>query len=137
MTELGAGGGRDDLNQQHELEVGDNQLVGQLMALCATELGGQTQLLSSVLQMLTSVINDRVQSITLHDLDLMSDATRSESQRDDLASLDEIPIDKLVPALARLVTKPKQKKARASEFSKSQPAIEQIKAPGWIAEAYC
>ena len=99
------------------------------MALCATKLGGQTQLLSSVLQMLTSVINDRVQSITLHDLDLMSDAIRSESQRDDLASLNEMPLDKLVPALARLVTKPKQKKAQASDFSKSRPAIEQSKRP--------
>ena len=122
MAELGAGGGQGDLNQQHELEVGDTQLVGQLMALCATKMHGQQQLLSSVLQMLTSVINDRVQSITLDNFS--STETSTGATEDDLAELDEVPLDMLVPALAKLVMKMKQKKSNGSNSRRASASSE-------------
>ena len=105
MAELGAGGGQGDLDQRHELEVGDTSLVGQLIALCATKLQGQPQVHASVMEMLTSIINGQVQSISLDGLGLTDDA----GAEDDFVSVDELPLERLVPALAKLVARSKQK----------------------------
>ena len=121
MAELGAGGGQSDLHQQHELDVGDAGVVGQLMALCASKIQGQPQLLSSVLQMLTSVINDGVQSITLEDFELTADAGGALPNDNELPDVNELPLEKLVPALTTLVAKVKQKKVQTSSLSNVQP----------------
>ena len=63
-----------DLDQRHELEVGDTSLVGQLIALCATKLHGQPEIHASVMEKLTSIINGQVQSISLDGLGLTDDA---------------------------------------------------------------
>ena len=115
MAELGAGGGQGDLDQHHELEVGDASLVGQLIALCATKLQSQPQLHASVMQMLTTIINDRVQSISLDGPGLNDDPALTEEPGDDLANADELPLDRLVPALAKAAARSKQKQAQRSD----------------------
>ncbi|KAK3705078.1 hypothetical protein LTR37_013445 [Vermiconidia calcicola] len=129
MAELGAGGGQGDLNQQHDLEVSDTGLVGQLMALCAAKLQGQPQLLSSVLQMLTDTINERTQYIGLDDSNITTNSDKMVGDEDVSTDLDELPLEKLVPALARLVTKAKQKKVQAVDHSKTRLSIESAKRP--------
>ena len=111
MAELGAGGGQHDYAQQHELEFGGTEQVGQLMALCATKLQGEPQLLSSVLHMLTAVINDRKRSINLDDT----------SSLFDVADLEDMPLEKLVPALANMVAEAKQQRAEAGKLD--QPKV--------------
>ena len=111
LAELGAGGGQGDLNQQHELDMRDTAAVGQLMAFCTTKFQGQPQLLASVLQMLSSAIRDQQQSITLDDFSLM---TESQAENDG-DCLDDLPIEKLVPALAKVVTKMKQKQTQSKD----------------------
>ena len=131
MAELGAGGGQGDLNQQCELEVGDPGLVGQLIALCASKLQSQKQLLAGVLELLTSAINDGVPSITLDDCSLISKSEMTESQEDELDELSELPLGKLVPALAKLVTKRKQKKAQTDDHNRTRwPAEPSKRADG-------
>lgn len=107
LQELGAGGGQGDLNQQHELEVSDAGIVGQLMALCASKLQGQPKLLYGVLHMLTSVINDGVKSLNLDEFDIATVGDKQSTDEEALADLDELPLDKLVPVLAKYVTKTK------------------------------
>jgi DNA cross-link repair 1C protein len=65
MAELGAGGGKGDMNQQHELEVGDASALGMLMSLCATKMQDQPKLLSNVMEMLASIMRDPVRAIAL------------------------------------------------------------------------
>ncbi|GAB1736982.1 hypothetical protein NU219Hw_g348t1 [Hortaea werneckii] len=107
MAELGAGGGQGDLDQHHELEVWDPSLVGQLIVLCASKLHGQPELRASVMQMLTSIIDDRIHSISLDDSELKEQSIQNESGEEGFADFDKLPLGRLVPALAKLVTKAK------------------------------
>jgi DNA cross-link repair 1C protein len=106
MAERGAGGGKGDLDQQNELEVGDAGTLGMLMSLCATKMQDQPQRLSSVLQMLASFMRDPVRTITLDSAMLHPDAT--ELNQEDMAELEQLPIDSLIPALASLAAKAKE-----------------------------
>jgi hypothetical protein len=75
MAERGAGGGKGDLDQQHELEVSDASTLGMLMSLCATKMQDQPERLSSVLQMLASFMRGPVRAITLDSTMLHPDQT--------------------------------------------------------------
>ncbi|KAK4542801.1 hypothetical protein LTR36_006177 [Oleoguttula mirabilis] len=108
MAELGAGGGQGDLDQHHDLEVGDTSLVGQLIALCATKLHGQPEH-ASVMEMLTSIINERVQSISLDGAVLNEDPAAIADEDEDLVFVDDLPLERLVPVLAKATAKSKQK----------------------------
>ena len=120
MNELGAGGGQGDLDQHHELEVGDTGLVGQLMALCTSKLQGQAQLLAGVLQMLTSFITEGVQAVNLDDSSLAGELKTSLSQEgDEPTDMDELSLDKLVLALAKIVTKDKHRKMHTGGLMKA------------------
>lgn len=121
MPELGAGGGQGDLDQQHELEVGDASTVGMLMSLCATKLKDQPQVLSSVLEMLASMVKDPVHSIALDPSILQTDVPGLGE--DDVAELDDIPLETLVPALAAIVSKAKDQgvKVKTPENSNNLP----------------
>lgn len=121
MPELGAGGGQGDLDQQHELEVGDASTVGMLMSLCATKLKDQPQVLSSVLEMLASMVKDPVHSIALDPSILQTDVPGLGE--DDVAELDDLPLETLVPALAAIVSKAKDQgvKVKAPENSNNLP----------------
>ena len=130
MAELGAGGGQNDLNQQHELEVFDPALVGQLIALCASKMQGQPQLLAGVLEMLTFIINGQVQSISLDGTGLTDDVGGANEDDLDVANVDELPLDRLMPALAKLVAKTKQKQAQKKDLSKGGAAGPQLRSDG-------
>lgn len=110
LAELGTGGGQGDLAQQHELDVADPALVGQLMALCATKLQGQTPLLTSVLSLLSTAMTDGTCSINLEDFDLL---WKSDLDGDIDPDMRNISLEKLVPALAQCVTKSKVPRADA------------------------
>jgi DNA cross-link repair 1C protein len=108
MAELGAGGGKGDLDQQHELEVGDAGALGMLMSLCATKMQNQPKLLSNVMEMLASIMRDPVRVIALD-----SAAVHSEQRvynQDDFAELEHMPLDSLVPILASLAAKRRERK---------------------------
>lgn len=94
VHEIGAGGGKGDLDQVHELEVHDAAVLGQLMALCAAKIK-DPQLLSSVLAMLTSAMGSEYSKIRL-DAGLDNGVTLND------ATLDELPLQDLVDILTRL-----------------------------------
>ena len=106
MAELGAGGGQGDLDVRHELEVGDAAAVGQLIGLCASKLQGEPQLLASVMTLLTSFINHDVSAVSLHDSGLLEDCARL-AREEGFEDIDDVPLDRLIPALANLVNKSK------------------------------
>jgi hypothetical protein len=106
MAERGAGGGKGDLDQQHELEVSDAGTLGMLMSLCATKMQDQPERLSSVLQMLASFMRDPVRTIILDSTMLHPDQTGLNQE--DMAELEQLPIDSLIPALASLAAKAKE-----------------------------
>lgn len=112
MAELGAGGGQSDLNQRHELEVWNSEQVGELMAFCAKKLQGQPQILSGVMQLLTSAIADGVNSIELDDFTSTAQTRMSQPDEIGYTDLDGMPLEKLVPALAKVVTNMKLKKCQ-------------------------
>lgn len=103
MAELGAGGGKGDLDQQHELEVGDIGALGMLMSLCATKMQDQPELLSSVMQMLASIMRDPVRAITLDSAALHPE--QPDCNQDEIAELEQMPLDCLIPALVDLASK--------------------------------
>lgn len=103
MAELGAGGGKGDLDQQHELEVGDVGALGMLMSLCATKMQDRPELLSSVMQMLASIMRDPVRAITLDSTALHPE--QADWNQDDIAEFEQMPLDRLIPALVDLATK--------------------------------
>ncbi|KAI6857745.1 hypothetical protein KC338_g5280 [Hortaea werneckii] len=130
MAELGAGGGQGDLGQHHELEVWDPSLVGQLIALCASKLHGQPQLQESVMQMLTSIIHDRIPSISLDDSDLKEQSIQNQSSEEEFATLDDLPLERLVPVLSELVTKAKQSGQRQDTFGNDRSAVSSAREDG-------
>lgn len=105
MAELGAGGGKGDLDQQHELEIGDAGTLGMLISLCATKLKDTPQVLGNVVEMLASLAKDDVQSITLDPSALHSDIPGVNQE--DVADLENLPLERLVPALTAIAAKAK------------------------------
>ena len=128
IAELGAGGGQGDLNQQHELEVSDAAVIGQLMALCASKLHGQKELLSDVLEMLSTTVSDRMQNIKLANFNVAAEVvTPTRDEPLDMSTLEDLPLDKLVPALAGLVIQNQRKQARNSTMNNGMHAEKDIK----------
>jgi hypothetical protein len=103
MAELGAGGGKGDLDQQHELEVGDTSALGMLMSLCATKMQDQPKLLSSVMEMLASIMRDPVRAIALDFAALHPDQPGEDQE--DITEFEEMPLESLIPALVSLAAK--------------------------------
>ena len=116
IRELGAGGGHGDLDTHNELVVGDAVATGQLIALCALRLQSQPQILASVMELLTGFISKQISSVSLDGSGFVEDCLRVVNG-DDLVNADELPLERLVPALARLVTKAEQGKASHSANS--------------------
>lgn len=117
---MGAGGGQGDLNQQHELEFDDPQIVGKLMALCASELREQPQLLSGVLQLLAAFINSpATSSLKLDGFNLGANQEDLTTGDPTLADSDDLPLEKVVCVLSRIVTKMKKEDSvNASDINK-------------------
>jgi len=106
MAELGAGGGKGDLDQQHELEVDDTSALGMLMSLCATKMQDQPQLLSSVMEMLASIMRDPVRAIALDFAALHPDQPGEDQEN--ITDFEEMPLESLIPALVSLAAKVSQ-----------------------------
>ena len=103
MAELGAGGGKGDLDQQHELEVGDASALGMLMSLCATKMQNQPKLLSSVMELLASIMRDPVRAIALDSAILHSEQPGEDQEN--ITDFEEMPLESLIPALVSLAAK--------------------------------
>lgn len=103
MAELGAGGGKGDLDQQHELEVGDTSALGMLMSLCATKMQDQPKLLSSVMEMLASIMRDPVRAIALDFAALHPEQPGDDQEN--ITDFEEMPLESLIPALVSLAAK--------------------------------
>lgn len=118
IAEVGAGGGQGDLNQTHSLELYDEGTVQQLLMLCAKTLKAQPQLKTQVVEWFSNLIKGGRESINL-DLEILRDETQNISQSEEPADefdLDQLPIDRIVPALLRLITgKSKQKDSTKQE----------------------
>ena len=133
LAELGAGGGQFDLNKAHELEIWDKKEVGHLMTLCAKKLQDDPELLAGVTQLLVQVMHDDSGAIKLEDF---VDTFQTRAGRDDetgsqhFEDLDGLPLEKLVPALAKIVTNANLRKPNPQQVSEDAPPKSAIRADG-------
>ncbi|KAG9844196.1 hypothetical protein KCU98_g5291, partial [Aureobasidium melanogenum] len=106
IAEIGAGGGHGDLNQTHSLELYDLGSVQQLLAICNRALQAQPELKEPMKEWFSTLMKNGKESIDL-DLEILRDEveiTSQDGRPDDEFDMDNLPIDKLVPALTRLIT---------------------------------
>ncbi|KAH0100894.1 hypothetical protein KCU60_g9851, partial [Aureobasidium melanogenum] len=106
IAEIGAGGGHGDLNQTHSLELYDLSSVQQLLAICNRALQAQPELKEPMKEWFSTLMKNGKESIDL-DLEILRDEveiTSQDGRLDDEFDMDNLPIDKLVPALTRLIT---------------------------------
>lgn len=94
LAELGAGGGKGDLDQKEELETGDLAVMGRLMELCAQSIESP-DLLAEVLQLLQRTLSTDKATVDFG-LHLQKE---SQSGEDDLS------LQKLVAALSSNASK--------------------------------
>ncbi|GAB7364671.1 hypothetical protein MBLNU230_g5473t1 [Neophaeotheca triangularis] len=111
MAELGAGGGQGDLNQKHELETWDPMLVTQLLTLCAAEMHAHPEY-KDVMQLLMSAVSGQRHALQL-DASLFAprDTANAANEPDHHIQQDELEdlsIDKLLPALLNVASKTKE-----------------------------
>lgn len=103
LAELGAGCGKGDLDQRHELDVSDRANLEKLKSLCISKLSGNPQMVLAVLEKLQAIFEHPTTAIELDAAVLLGD---DSSQHDgEMVDIDELPIEKLVPALECLVKK--------------------------------
>ncbi|KAJ8105487.1 hypothetical protein OPT61_g10146 [Boeremia exigua] len=104
ITELGADGGKGDLDQKEELETGEANLAGRLMELCAQSIDSP-DLLSKVLALLQHALSTGSASldIGLH--------LQKESQVSD----EDLSLQKLVAALASSASKKQSEGTKPSQ----------------------
>lgn len=76
IGEIGAGGGKGDLDQVHELEAADAAAIGSLMQLCATKLKDPEKL-SKVLAYLSKVLSSDTGKLTLDAEDLVGELSNN------------------------------------------------------------
>lgn len=103
-AEMGAGGGHGDMNQIHELELDDVAAVGSLMELCSEKLQDKPQLLSKVLQWLAKSVKQGGRNVKL-DTAAFFDTIYGGN---DVEDGDDVPLDRLVTALEKLVQEEKK-----------------------------
>lgn len=106
MAELGAGGGQGDLDQRHELELGDDATTRQLIALCRQKLSDQNQILEATVRLLESLSSNLVAAIPLDASALHTEATQEQAA---LADFDELPLEALVPAVVNFVRRKRER----------------------------
>ncbi|KAK5113961.1 hypothetical protein LTR62_003084 [Meristemomyces frigidus] len=115
IAELGAGGGHGDLDARHELELGDPGLIGSLITLCATQLQDQPELQAKVMSLLTGFITSQTSAVSLEGCGLAEDLA-GLGVDEDVSGVDEIPLDRIVPALARLIENKKAEQGAVHTF---------------------
>ncbi|KAJ9646407.1 hypothetical protein H2199_002456 [Coniosporium tulheliwenetii] len=97
VAELGAGGGKGDLDQVHELDTADAAAVAQLMTMCATKIT-EPEKLQRVLRLLSSVLEEQRTRIQL------GGAGGGVDNEEGHLDLDQLPLQELVDILARLAS---------------------------------
>jgi hypothetical protein len=97
IAELGAGGGKGDLDQKEELETGGAAEIGRLMELCAASIEDE-ELLARVLTLLHQTLNE---GNTRLELDMQHQRESSESQ-------DDVSLHTLVTLLSAHASKDKE-----------------------------
>ncbi|KAF2205330.1 hypothetical protein GQ43DRAFT_468290 [Delitschia confertaspora ATCC 74209] len=105
IAELGAGGGKGDLDQTDELETADPETVGKLMQLCSAKINDQ-QSLSRVLTLLSETLREGKDRVTLG-TELSGESQLQEGN---------MPVQHLVDVLTSTV-------ARGDEASSTQPRV--------------
>lgn len=117
VAEVGAGGGQGDLDQRHELELNDVMAVAQLISMCGDQLRAQPALYAEIVQWLGGLMKG---SSSAAKLDFAGFWKELNGNNDDQDLLDDIPLDRLVPAIARLFTpSPEDDKVMEKETSRS------------------
>ena len=102
VAELGAGGGKGDLDQREELETADVAAMGRLMELCAQSINNP-DLVSKVLKLLQHALTTGIASM---DLEL-------QLQKESQVSDDDLSLQKLVAALSFNASKKQSDNAEA------------------------
>lgn len=110
IAEVGAGGGQDDLDQVSELELDDLPEIQQLIAMAASKLHENPQLKSSLLKYLTQIMMQGGRNIKLDIADFWDELQNNGDEPGSAQDLDNLPLDRLICALARLVSGPPQEK---------------------------
>lgn len=122
IGELGAGGGKGDLNQIHELEINDPNAVGQLMQLCAAKLE-DPELLSKIFFFLSSATDETKNRI------LLDTNIKGDDLHDDTSLLGDIPLQELVSVLARVATTTPSSAGSKKQLSNTGTALDKIDGP--------
>jgi hypothetical protein len=104
IAEIGAGGGKGDLDQKEELEIGNVGDVGKLMELCAEEIKDE-ELLSGVLALLQSSLDEGKGKVEL------GNAVLKESQDSD----DDLSLKALVSVLSEHATNSEKSPEKQNE----------------------
>lgn len=109
MRELGAGGGKGDLDPKHELEFGDAEAVAKMLEAYEAKFKDQPDVLSKMWQTAAAAVESGAQTI---DLDVsalgLKDDGVSQGKEGDFDVLEDMPLQKLLPALAGWLQKVKQ-----------------------------
>lgn len=97
---MGAGGGQGDLDQIHELELNDIAAIGNLMDLCNSKFGDDPTLLQKVINWLTQSVKQGGRNVRIDTTAFFNALYHDDDATD---SMEDIPIDRLVNALEKLV----------------------------------
>lgn len=101
IAEVGPGGGQGDLGQNHELELGDVVAVAKLIGLCKEQLKSQPEVHAKIVGWLDDIRESGGSAAKL-DFDGFWKTLKDGDDDDD--PLDDLPLDRLVPALVKLFT---------------------------------
>ncbi|KAI9720286.1 MAG: swr1 complex component [Chrysothrix sp. TS-e1954] len=97
IEEIGAGGGKGDLNQMHELDLSDNKLIEQLRAFCTQKISDE-HIKTNIDSVLEKVLVENRKVLMLereHDESLMQHAFFDE---------ETLPLEKAVTIISRLAS---------------------------------
>ncbi|GAB7351741.1 hypothetical protein MBLNU459_g2325t2 [Dothideomycetes sp. NU459] len=104
IAEVGAGGGQGDMDQIYELELDDITAIGQLIAMTTSKLHDNPQLQSSLLDWLSKIMMQGGASVKLDIGEFWNELQGDGNDLSHGQDLDNLSLDRLIPALARLVS---------------------------------
>ncbi|KAK4992096.1 hypothetical protein LTR66_006376 [Elasticomyces elasticus] len=97
IPELGVGGGQSDLSHTCEFDINDSASFGQLVALCASKLNNEPQLLTNIVKHLTAIAEDG------HTIQLQLPGPSAGDHITDSDASAPFPLDLIVEALVKAV----------------------------------
>ena len=96
---MGAGGGNGDLDQVHELDLSDMSAVGSLFTLCSTRLQDRPEVLQKVNEWLGKTLAEGARNVKIDTASFFDALVDGEAEDE----LDDVPLDRLIDALEKLV----------------------------------